>query len=125
MSSFNYVRLYAGPDGESHFEDVEVPLNDSGRGTDVSEERAASTFNFAAFRDDYGFEQHLAPRQRFVVILKGAIEVEVSDGEVRVLGPGTVLLADDTTGVGHKSRSVGTQERLAIYIQPPDLRAVQ
>ena len=120
LSTFNYVRLYAGPDGESHFEDVEVPLSDSGRGTNVSEELGASSFNFAAFRDDYGFDRHVAPRQRFVIILKGAIEVEASDGEVRVLGPGTVLLADDKTGVGHRSRSVGAEERLAVYIQTPD-----
>ena len=119
VSVFRYVRLYATPDGESHFEDVEVPLEDSGRGTDVSIEETATSFNFSSFRDEYGFDNHVAPARRFVVFLKGSIEVEVSDGEVRVLGPGTVLLAEDTTGVGHKSRTVGTEERLAPYLQVP------
>ena len=119
MSSFRYVRLYASPDGASHFEDVEVELNDSGRGTDVSSEIASTSVNFAAFRDDYGFDPHTAPRPRFVVMLTGAIEVEVSDGEVRVLGPGTVLLAEDSTGVGHKSRVVGDGDRHAMYVQFP------
>lgn len=117
LSSFKYVRLYAGSDGESHLEDVEVQLNDSGRGTDVSDELDASSINFARFRDDYAFDQHTAPRRRFVVILSGMIEVEVSDGEVRVLGPGTVLLAEDLPGVGHKSRAVGTDERLSLFVQ--------
>ena len=119
MSSFKYVRLYAGADGQSHFEDVHVELGDSGRGTDVSNEIAATGVNFARFRDDYGFEQHAAPSRRFVVILSGSIEVEVSDGEVRVLGPGTVLLAEDLAGVGHRSHAVGTDERLSMFVQLP------
>jgi hypothetical protein len=119
MSKFKYVRMYSGPDGESHFEDVELELSDSGRGTDVSNEISASSVTFARFRDDYGFDQHTAPRDRFVVMLTGAIEVETSDGEVRVLGPGTVLRAEDLTGVGHKSRVIGTGERLALYVQFP------
>ena len=119
MSTFKYVRLYSGPDGESHFEDVEIELNDSGRGTDVSVEIPAASVNFARFRDDYGFDQHTAPRDRFVLMLAGSIEVETSDGEVRILGPGTVLRAEDLTGVGHKSRVVGSGERLAMYVQFP------
>jgi uncharacterized cupin superfamily protein len=119
MSSFKYVRLYSGPDGESHFEEVELELKDSGRGTDVSNEIPASSVNFSKFRDDYGFDQHTAPRDRFVVMLTGTIEVETSDGEVRVLGPGTVLRAEDLTGVGHKSRVIGSDERIALYVQFP------
>jgi hypothetical protein len=117
MSSLKYVRIYSGPDGESHFEDVEVDLVDSGRGTDVSKETGAVGVNFASFRDDYGFEYHTAPRRRFVVMLQGSIEVEASDGETRILGPGSVLSAEDLTGVGHKSRTVGGGQRLALYVQ--------
>ena len=119
MASFKYVRLYSGRDGESHFEDVEIELKDSGRGTDVSDEITATSVNFANFRDDYGFDQHTAPQERFVVMLTGSIEVETSDGEVRILGPGTVLRAQDLAGVGHKSRVVGSGERLALYVQFP------
>jgi len=119
LPSFKYVRLYAGSDGESHFEDVEVLLTDSGRGTDVSMEIDAESINFAEFREDYLLDQHRAPRRRFVVLLAGLLEIEVSDGEVRVLGPGTVLLADDTTGVGHRSRAAGADQRLAMFVQLP------
>ncbi len=116
---FKYVRLYAGPDGESHFEDVEVQLSDSGRGTDISDEIEASGLTFARFRDDYFFNRHTAPVRRFVVILTGSIEVEASDGEVRTLGPGSVLLGEDITGAGHKSRAIGNVERLSLFVQLP------
>ena len=120
MASFNYVRLYAGPDGESHFEDVEVESTNTGRGTEVSSEQPATSFNFGEFRADYDLHQHTAPRRRMILMLRGAIEVEASDGEVRLLGPGAALLAEDTTGKGHKSRTVGPDERVSIYIQLPD-----
>lgn len=118
-----YVRLYTGTDGESHMEDVDVGLEDSGRGTDVSDELGAASFNFAAFRDDYAFEAHTAPRRRLIALLSGSIEIETSDGEVRTLGPGSLLLAEDTMGKGHKSRAIGTGERLALYIQLPQSRS--
>jgi hypothetical protein len=117
LSSFKYVRLYTGSDGETHMEDVELELTDSGRGTDVSPEFEAGGVNFAKFRDDYSFDQHNAPRRRFVIMLSGSIEVEASDGQVRTLGPGTALLAEDLTGVGHKSRIVGSGERLSVFVQ--------
>ena len=62
-------------------------------------------------------EPHTAPRRRFVVLLGGSIELETSDGTTRTLTPGSVLLAEDTFGKGHKSRAVGPDDRLAVYVQ--------
>ena len=47
------------------------------------------------------------PRRNFFVTLSGELEIEASDGEVRRLGPGTVLLAEDLSGKGHITRSRG------------------
>ena len=42
------------------------------------------------------------------VPLSGRFEVEVSsDGTIKSFGPGDILLAEDTTGKGHKTRAVG------------------
>jgi hypothetical protein len=46
--------------------------------------------------------------------------VEASDGEVRQIGPGTVMLAEDTSGKGHITRGVGAAERLSLFIPLPD-----
>ena len=36
------------------------------------------------------------------------------------IGPGTVMLADDTTGTGHITRGVGTEPRLSIFVPLAD-----
>ena len=41
----------------------------------------------------------------------------MSDGEVRRFGPGSVTLVEDTTGKGHTSRVVGSDEVLAVVVQ--------
>ena len=40
----------------------------------------------------------------------------VGDGTKRVLGPGDVLLAEDTTGRGHISRAVRGEPRTCLFI---------
>jgi len=55
-----------------------------------------------------------------VVTLAGEAEVEASDGEVRRIGPGFILLADDLTGKGHITRGAGTADRLSLFIPLAD-----
>jgi len=38
------------------------------------------------------------------------IEGETSDGQRRVIGPGTTVLLEDTTGTGHRSRVIGSED---------------
>jgi hypothetical protein len=63
----------------------------------------------------YDRSWHNAPLRQYVVTLTGWWEIEVSDGEVRRFGPGSVLLAEDTTGKGHVNRVNGPTERLMIH----------
>ena len=63
---------------------------------------------------------HTAPRRQFVVNLTGEVEIEVSDGETRRFGPGSILLAEDTTGKGHISRGIGNDERRTLFIPLSD-----
>jgi hypothetical protein len=63
----------------------------------------AAFVQFAAFHG----EPHPASPAEWVVVLRGAIEVEVSDRTSRRFGPGDLLLAADTSGHGHITRVVG------------------
>lgn len=52
-------------------------------------------------------EPHPAPRMQWVVMVRGAIEIEVSDGSRRTFRPGDLLLLEDVTGRGHTTYTVG------------------
>lgn len=115
-----YFRIYTGPDGESHFEDVEVPLPNRVRSSELSELIPATGVIFRRSPPDEFIDWHPAPRRQFVVTLAGEAEIVASDGEVRRVGPGSVMLAEDTTGKGHITRTVGGRERLSLFIPLED-----
>jgi hypothetical protein len=113
------LSLISGPDGQSHFSEVDLPEMDSyaGRksvlqtcaGWEIGESRAGAFLDF-----------HVARVPRVLIVLAGALEVGVGSGEVRRFGPGDALYAQDTTGQGHTSHFVGdTPTRmLTIPIRP-------
>ncbi len=114
-----YLRIYAGPDGESHFEDVDVAMTPNG----VAHTSDVVTAKGVIFHRSPGsrvHDWHNAPRRQFVVHLTGEVEVETSDGEKRQVPPGSVVLAEDTTGKGHITRNISPGERLTLFIPLPD-----
>jgi hypothetical protein len=113
-----YPSTYATPDGESHFGEEELaesPTIDA----DAPLLPAAGVF-VRRTPGDWAVNWHTAPRRQLVIPLRGTMEIETSDGQVRQFGPGAMFLAGDTTGKGHKTRSVGGQERLTLFIPFPD-----
>jgi quercetin dioxygenase-like cupin family protein len=110
------TRVYTGDDGESHFEDVEIPLEDRGPVGRISELKRATGILFRENEGDYHLDFHRAPRRQFVINLDGSVELEVGDGTRRLLRPGDVLLAEDTTGRGHISRAVDGRPRRSIFV---------
>jgi len=110
------TRLYTGDDGQSHFEDVPVEMVDQEMRGLISDPWTASAVQFREVGGDYALDFHCAPRRQLVVNLTGSVEIELGSGERRVLGPGTILLAEDTTGQGHISRNVNGQSRTCLFI---------
>jgi hypothetical protein len=110
------VRLYTGADNKSHFEDLRIPLKDGGKVGFVSELIKATGVVFRETAGDYDYDFHTAPRRQYVVNLEGEVEIEVGDGTRRILGAGDILLAEDTTGQGHKSRAVAGKPRKSLFI---------
>ncbi len=55
-----------------------------------------------------------------MIVLRGRIEVEVSDGSTRRFGAGDLVLAADTSGAGHITRVIGDKpvEALGIAAGP-------
>ena len=114
------VRIYTGDDGRSHFEDVQIPLMDNGSIGRISALIRGPGVMFREVGGDYDLDFHNAPRRQFVVNLKGAVDIGAGDGTVRRLGPGDILLAEDTEGQGHTSRAVDGEPRQCLFIPLDD-----
>ena len=65
---------------------------------------------------DYDYDWHPAPRRQYIVLLDGEIEITVGGGETRRFRGGDVLLVEDTTGRGHRTRAVDGRPRRSIFI---------
>jgi len=116
----NYFRIYADPDGESHFEDVAIALDGQPGGSEYSALYPATGIIFRRSPANQLLDWHPAPRRQFVITLSGEAEVEASDGEIRRIGPGTIMLAEDLTGKGHITRGRGTTERISLFVPLPN-----
>ena len=101
---------------EIFFEDLLVPLKDSGKVGFISELTKATGVVFRETSGDYNYDFHTAPRRQYVVNLEGEVEIEVGDGTKRILRAGDILLAEDTTGQGHISRAVAGKPRKSLFI---------
>jgi hypothetical protein len=121
MSDMNYVRLFAGPDGETHFEDVPVAFTPSAYGPPVppfavSAQQSAEGVRFASYPPGWRLE-HQSPRRMYLIVLVGSAAFQASDGD-RYLHPGGVLLCEDTLGKGHTTWNAGDDAVLVIATIP-------
>jgi hypothetical protein len=116
------TRLFTGADGQTHAETREVTLKNDGRSAaaELSETVRVSGLQFRRTSPAYALDFHPAPTRQYVVTLSGRGEVELGDGTKIPLGPGHILLAEDTTGKGHISRAIGSEDRLSLFIQLAD-----
>ena len=98
-----FVRIYTGDDGQSHMEDMETPAEDVHR----IATKPGEYLVFRRFEENRAAEWHNPSRRQYLFVLEGQMEVSVKDGTTLVFSPGDVLLAEDMTGQGHLTKSVG------------------
>ena len=111
------INLWADEDGVSHFRDLEVDLRDIPQGGALSEPLKATNVWFRATPEGQHMDWHPAPRRQFVISLAGGVvELIASDGEVRLIGRGEVVLVEDTYGKGHKTKAFDGLPRLSVFI---------
>ena len=97
------VRIYTGDDGQSHLEDLDAPKEPVLRvATKPGEDLVFRTSVENSFSD-----WHNPSRRQYLFVIDGQMEVSVNDGTSRFFRPGDVLLAEDMTGQGHVTKSVG------------------
>jgi quercetin dioxygenase-like cupin family protein len=121
VPTIKYVHVYADSAGVSHFREEHLDFA-PGRTEETSIHALEAKGRTTLLRLRVGAVEdwHNAPRAWFLIVLQGASEVTTSDGEVRKFGPGSLVLLDDTTGKGHRTRALGHIDHVAAVIPIAD-----
>jgi len=105
-----HLRIYADANGETHMEEVDLRLLPKSLFKNnpplrLSNTIPASGIHFCRVPSGMGeVGWHNPPGPMLVIWLTGEVEFETSDGDIRRLAAGSVVIAEDTTGKGHISR---------------------
>jgi len=100
-------RLYTGSDGHSHV----VP------GSIIDHELVAvDSIHFEETPPRSSLDWHTAPTTQFVITLSGVLEFVTRGGETFTIKPGEILIAQDTTGSGHKWRLIDDGPWARAYV---------
>lgn len=110
------TRIYTGTDNESHFEDIEIELENAGEIGKLSEKVNSTGIIFRRTEADYNYNWHNAPERQYIIMLDGAVDVQIGNGTVRRFSTGDILLVEDVTGRGHKSRAVNNKPRTSVFV---------
>lgn len=116
MEDFKITRIYADAAGESHFEDLSIPLHDEGGIGFLSEAQKAGKVIFRKVVGTYDYDFHTAPARQYIALMDGELEIETSLGDKRIFYAGEVLLVEDITGKGHRSRNLREEVRTSVFI---------
>ena len=119
MNTYRITRIYADDNGDSCFEDLHVPLHDKGTIGHLSEEIPARGMIMREVEPNYDYDFHHAPQRQYILLLDGEIEIETSKGEKRCFRGGDIILAEDTTGKGHRTRNLIPAKRRSVFVTLP------
>jgi hypothetical protein len=118
------TRIYTGSDGQTHAEPLDIrlvpvagTLAQYAQSRDESQKAKVTSSQFVRFAPGYVQDWHPATARRYVITLSGRGEVDLPGGVKLPLEPGRVLQADDITGKGHVTRTVGQADWIALFVQ--------
>ena len=110
------TRVYSDKNGNSQFENIDIELFDNGEIGQLSKNIDVKSLQFRKVSPNYDYDFHHAPQKQYIVLLDGGVEITTSLGETRQFQTGEILLMEDTTGKGHKTKNLERRERTSIFI---------
>lgn len=118
----HYHKLYADSEGESHWDLVEVALEERSfappaKAIEISDPEATKQLIFLRLAPGWNEPAHPTPVAQKLVCLSGIVRVTASDGQYRDIGPGHVWHMEDTHGKGHHTKVIGSEEFRAVIVQ--------
>lgn len=114
------VRIWTDDAGNSVFEEGSLNLSEGARGDVLSDLIGASSISFRETKAGGAFDLHNAPVRQLVLTLSGSLDFMTTDGGHFSIQAGDVLLAEDTTGSGHRWKLVGQDPWRRAYIILPE-----
>jgi len=129
-TALSVTRIYSDANGVSHFRVEKLDFKAlGGTNGEASLNRpdqlrmhvleGAQGATFLRLQRGASEDWHRAPRMQYLIGIRGESEVTVSDGKKMRVKPGDVLLMADTTGKGHITTCVGTEDHVALIIPVP------
>ncbi len=117
-----FQRLYSNADGESHWEEIAVTLEERSfappaQDIEISEPERVKQAIFLRLRSGWNEPIHPTPVSQKLICLAGTVRVTASDGETRDIGPGDVWHMEDKHGKGHHTMVTSAEDFESMIIQ--------
>jgi hypothetical protein len=118
----NFQKLYSDANGESHWEDIDVTLEERrfappAQDIEISEPELVRQTMFLKLRSGWNEPIHPTPVVQKLICLAGSLRVTASDGEARDIGPGDVWHMEDKHGKGHHTMVTSEEDFESMIIQ--------
>ena len=112
-------QVIAGPDGLSRLSTITLPRAPGADPLSINARLFTTDTEIGVSPPGTFIDWHRVSSPRLLVVLAGTLEVGLGEGTLRQLHAGDIVLAADTTGKGHTSRSVGSVPVMAMTIRLP------
>jgi hypothetical protein len=104
--------LFNDSEGDSRFEEIDVEFSPvefvpPAPPIDLPEFPDTASGVSRASAREARLERRPAPCRQLIYYLSGRVECETSNGKCRTIGPGSIVLLDETEAKGHRSSTVG------------------
>lgn len=118
----SYIRLYTDDSGETRFGAGALTLTGEsfmgGPPVLIAELALArgTKPQLAHIPAGSSYDWHNTARRQLIFVVQGNVDFITSDGSIREVSPGSLILFEDITGKGHRTRAKGPDDHVALVI---------
>ena len=105
-------RVFAGPDGESHIEEIDLAGH-----PELSSLQNITEVRIRQPGELRNMDFHPLSERGLLIHLSGEVEIGASDGNKHIFRAGDVRLMEDTTGRGHTHRDLSPAAATVILLK--------
>ncbi|MCD6055193.1 MAG: Cupin domain [Gammaproteobacteria bacterium] len=113
---WHIVEMYTGDDDKTYFRNLLINTPIPHPLGAYSDPCPATGIVFRQFNANAFFDWHTAPQAQYIIYLEGEVEVKTSGGETRRFTAGDILLANDTRGAGHITKTLSAGRSLIVKV---------